>query len=314
MKKIAILGHQEVTKILSENLYELGFEPVIISLSAAKGNNISEYVNLRDYCRDRLLSFYEIEDYSLKSDDSAIFFNQNKFDFVFVVGWSRLIPENIMNESGAKFIGWHGGPFAPPRCRGRAVVNWSILNNETDFFIYTMILKPGVDDGDLIEIRSISISSSETARSLYIKCAFELGEMLPNYLDDGYIFKVIKQSDEKASFLPKRSPSDGEIDWTLPANTIERLIRALSYPFPSAWSKINNEVILIKRGKSLDYGKNTISKSGQIHHVTEADELVVCTGRGYLLVEEYESINGTQLKRGELFQSSENLINPTINY
>ena len=206
MTKIAILGHQEVTKILSEKFIELGFEPVIISLSAAKGENISEYVHLSDYCEHRLLKFYELDDYSLKSDESAIFFNQRKFDFVFVVGWSRLIPENLLNGSDAKFIGWHGGPFAPPRCRGRAVVNWSILNNETDFFIYTMILKPGIDDGDLIEIRSVSITSCETARSLYIKCALELGEMFPNYLDDGYIFNVIKQSDEKASFLPKRSP------------------------------------------------------------------------------------------------------------
>ena len=80
MTKIAILGHQEVTKILSEKFIELGFEPVIISLSAAKGENISEYVHLGDYCEYRLLNFYELDDYSLKSDESAIFFNQSKFD------------------------------------------------------------------------------------------------------------------------------------------------------------------------------------------------------------------------------------------
>ena len=314
MKKIAILGHQEVTKILAEKLLDHGFNPVIISLGADKAKNISEYVHLKNYCENKSLSYFALEDYSLKSEECTIFFSQNCFDYVFVVGWSRLIPETILNCSKAKFIGWHGGPFAPPRCRGRAVVNWSILNNETDFFVYTMILKPGVDDGDIIDIKSVAISPSETARSLYIKCAFELSEVLPNYLSDGFVFNTMEQSNETATFLPKRSPSDGEIDWTLPANAIERLIRALSYPFPSAWSSIDGEMILIKRGKSLDYVANTDFKNGLIHHVTEANELVVCTGRGYLLVEEYESVNKTQLKRGDLFQMSGNSTNPTINY
>ena len=51
MKKIAILGHQEVTKILAESLSKQDISLTIISLSPSKASNIQEYVNLEDYCK-----------------------------------------------------------------------------------------------------------------------------------------------------------------------------------------------------------------------------------------------------------------------
>ena len=94
-----------------------------------------------------------------------------------------------------------------------------------------MFLKPGVDDGDIIDSESIYISTNETSQSLYIKCALKLCEMMSQYLANDFIFEPRVQSNEMATYLPKRSPSDGKIDWKLPARAIERLVRALSFPF-----------------------------------------------------------------------------------
>ena len=65
---------------------------------------------------------------------------------------------------------------------------------------------------------------------------------------------------------------------------------------------------------ALDYVSNTDLKIGFVYHVTEAHELVVCTGNGFLLVEEFEAIGLSCIKRGESFQKSRHLINPTKNY
>ena len=59
---------------------------------------------------------------------------------------------------------------------------------------------------------------------------------MAQYLANDFIFEPRVQTNEMATYLPKRSPSDGKIDWKLPARAIERLVRALSFPFPSAWS------------------------------------------------------------------------------
>lgn len=315
MKRIAILGHQEVSKILAESFCDQNISLTIISLNSKKADKIKEYVNLENYCEQKGLNFHKVSDYSLKSQECIDYFEKNNFDLVFVVGWSRLIPETVINIKNTKFIGWHGGPFAPPRCRGRAVVNWAILNNETDFFVYTMILKPGIDDGDIIDIGSMQISSNETAQSLYIKCALKLCDMMSLYLANDYIFNPIEQLDELSTYLPKRSPSDGEIDWKLSARVIERLVRALSFPFPPAWSTLNDETVLIKRARALDYNYDKDCKKGLIYYVTETHELLVCTGSGFLLVEEYELTgHSSNIVRGDLFESTGNIINPTKLY
>lgn len=314
MKKIAILGHQEVSKVLAESFCDQGVPVTIISLCSKKAGNIKEYVNLESYCEKKSLNLHRISDYSLNSQECTAYFYQNSFDVVFVVGWSRLIPEAVLNVPNTKFIGWHGGPYAPPRCRGRAVVNWAILNNETDFFVYTMLLKPGIDDGDIIDVESMPISVNETAQSLYIKCALKLCEIMSLYLANDFVFNAMEQSDKLATYLPKRSPSDGEVDWKLPARVIERLVRALSFPFPPAWSILNGETVLIKRARALDYNCEKHFKNGFIYHATETHELVVCTGSGFLLVEEYECSGSCHVDRGGLFEASGSVINPTKLY
>ena len=140
MKKIALLGHQEITKIVAENLLENGIEiNSLISLEYIKGSKISEYVYLHSFTKKNKIKFVEVDDYSLEKEELNRYFINEKFDIIFVIGWSRLIPEKLLKLKATDFIGWHGGPFLPPRCRGRAVVNWAIINNETDFF-FTQLL------------------------------------------------------------------------------------------------------------------------------------------------------------------------------
>lgn len=315
MNKIAILGHQEVTRVLAESFYDKHIETTVISLCSNQGGKISEFVNLASFCEARGFDFRTVTDYSLKSEDIIEYFYESKFDVVFVVGWSRLIPECVLNSVGTRFIGWHGGPYSPPRCRGRAVVNWAILNNETDFFVYTMVLKPGVDDGDIIDIEPLVITDRETAQTLYLKCAFKLCDMMGSYIDSEFVFQPTKQLNDTATYLPKRSPGDGEIDWNLPARAIERLIRALSPPFPSAWTTLEGDTVFIKKARVLDYPCKKALASGLIYHLTDSDEFVVSTGNGLLLVEEYERAGQvTRVARGDLLVSSVGLINPTKIY
>lgn len=314
MKKVAILGHQEVTKVVADRLLAQNIIPTIVSLSYDVAKNIKEYVNLARYCTTRNLEFHQVCDYSLKSKEITEYFLSKSFDIVFVVGWSRLIPSSLLEIQTSKFIGWHGGPFAPPRCRGRAVVNWSILNNDTDFFVYTMILGVGVDDGDILNMSSVSIDANETAQSLYLKCAFLLAEMLTPYTSPKFTFQSTPQSLTSPTYLPKRTPVDGEIDWQLPSKVIERLVRALSFPFPPAWTKMRDEIVKVYRARALDVELPINKKIGTVHYVTESGELVVVTGRGLLLIEAFEIENELAICSGDRFGEADNKLNASIKY
>ena len=81
--------------------------------------------------------------------------------------------------------------FGPPRCRGRAVFNWSIILNFQKMTAYAMELKPGVDDGDIF-IKKISISQQDDINSLYLKNAIVSSEFFLRSSNIGIFLQKIK--------------------------------------------------------------------------------------------------------------------------
>ena len=315
MTKIAILGHQEVTALVIENLMDFDIHlHTIIGLTPEKGLGISEYVDLKILATEADITHSCIVDYSLETPDSHNIFIKESFDIVIVVGWSRLIPHTLLSLVDTQFIGWHGGPFLPPRCRGRAVVNWAIINNETDFFVYTMLIDEGVDSGRIVDTSFVSIQLDETAQSLYIKCAIEIAKLFKNFISGNGEVVGITQVSDGATYLPKRYAEDGEIDWLLPANVIARLVRALSKPFPSAWTQMHGNKLYVKRASVLDINLDQRYKIGQIVNILRSSELIIQTSKGLLLIEDYEFHSTYDLKRLDLLSNSNMVRNVTKMY
>ena len=114
-----------------------------------------------------------------------------------------------------------------------------------------------------------------------------IAQLFQNYiLRNDENFATVQPS-EGATYLPKRSPEDGEIDWTLPANAIARLVRALSKPFPPAWSKIHVKKLYLKRARAIDMSLGHDYRNGQIVNILHSGELIIQTSKGLLLIEEY---------------------------
>ncbi len=315
MTKMAILGNQATTALVIETLVDCEIElSAIINLSEESGKKIGEYIDHKNLASTLGLRHFYVDSYSLTSAQSELLFKEEAFDFVFVVGWGRLIPPKLIQTLNTKFVGWHGGPYLPPRCRGRAVVNWSIINNESDFFVYTMMLDKGVDSGRILDTSSVSIESDETANSLYIKCAIEVAKLLKNFINTDFKNLGSVQAAEGLSYLPKRSPEDGEIDWALSSKSIARLVRALSNPFPSAWSGLHGEKFYVKRAKSVDIKLPRKYEAGQIASVLPSGELLVQTTKGLLLIEEYSFCKNKLIKKLDHFHQSGLLMNVTKSY
>ena len=72
-------------------------------------------------------------------------------EFALVYGWPKLIPPDILDLPKLGVFGVHGGPYEAPRCRGRAVFNWSIIFGEENFFMYLFQLTKGADDGPIFK-------------------------------------------------------------------------------------------------------------------------------------------------------------------
>ena len=111
----------------------------------------------------------------------------------------------------------------------------------------------GADSGDIISQSIVIIDDQDSARTLYNKFVKvgmrQIEEFLPQLISGSY--KRIRQDEAYASYWRKRSKVDGKIDWRMPAQSIERLVRALSEPYPGAYFIYDGQEVIVWRAKAI---------------------------------------------------------------
>jgi methionyl-tRNA formyltransferase len=157
-------------------------------------------------------------------------------DHLFVVGWSQVCKPALLAAAGKGAIGFHPAPL--PRLRGRAVIPWTILLDEKITGSTLFWLDEGVDSGPILAQRFFHLAPDETATTLYARHLQALGEVLAESLPRlaAGTAPRLPQDDRYATWCAKRGPGDGMIDWGQPSGTIERLIRAVTRPYPGAFT------------------------------------------------------------------------------
>lgn len=154
---------------------------------------------------------------------------------IFSFYYRHLIRPEILDLAPAGAYNLHGSLL--PAYRGRAPVNWVLVNGETrtGVTLHHMVAKP--DAGDIVGQRAVDIASEDTALSLYRKLCRAatdlLGETLP--LIAAGTAPRVPQDLAKGSYFGGRKPADGRIDWNRPARRIYDLVRAVTDPWPGAF-------------------------------------------------------------------------------
>src|SRR5699024_4620373 len=130
-------------------------------------------------------------------------------DLVAVVGWTRLIGDELLDLPSRGCVGFHASLL--PHNRGRAPVNWAILRGEHETGNTMMLLDAGVDTGNIVDQRRTPIHPEDTCATVYERVA-ELGAaMLTGNMGPLLRGEVtpLRQDESKASLLPKRVPMMG---------------------------------------------------------------------------------------------------------
>lgn len=157
-------------------------------------------------------------------------------DVIFSFYYRDLICREIIETAPVGAFNLHGSLL--PAYRGRCPVNWVLINGErqTGVTLHYMIDKP--DAGDIVCQKAVPIDFKDTALSLYDKlfnaAKSVLDEALP-LIKKGKAPKI-SQNLSSGSYYGGRSPEDGRIDWKWSAIKIYNLIRAVTIPYPGAFS------------------------------------------------------------------------------
>jgi methionyl-tRNA formyltransferase len=163
---------------------------------------------------------------------------------VVISSFNRILPPDVLNLS--RFINVHFSPL--PRYRGRANVNWAVVNGERTAAITIHMVTSELDSGNILFQEEIPVEPGDTATSLYDR----LNAIQERELGFAVIRAVagdvgVPQDHRKATYGCARIPDDGEIIWGLPTAVITQLIRALTPPFPGAFTHLESRRLIIAR-------------------------------------------------------------------
>lgn len=301
--KIALVGTVRSTQVALETIVQRGIMPsILITLPLSKAYRHSDFVDLRPLALKYNISLLETSNIN---DVKVIdYLKELKLDYIFVIGWSQILSKELLDIPSKGCIGYHPAPL--PRNRGRAVIPWTILLGEKETGSTLFWLDEGIDSGDILVQKIFPVSPSETATTLYEKHLKVLEELLLEalYLLENDKAPRIPQDNSKATYCAKRTPEDGFINWELPAKNIETLIRAVTRPYPGAFTFYKGKKTIIWEAERVEddiyYGL-----PGQIQKISSDGIIVTCGDGSCLLLKDIEIEN--ELSPTEFFKVHEKL-------
>lgn len=195
-------------------------------------------------------------------------------DFLFSFYFKKMIPERVLSVPKHGSLNMHGSLL--PAFRGRSPVNWAILKGatETGASLHYMTGKP--DAGDLVDCERVKIGPDDdilgVSRRVGDAAVTVLARAMPK-LKAGTAPRVPLDL-AKGSYFGGRKPEDGEIDWTKSAKEVHDLVRAVTRPWPGAFTDAFGPRVMIWKTRLSGYGGHD-TFPGKIE-LTERSVIVYC--------------------------------------
>ena len=205
-----------------------------------------------------------------------------KPDLILSFYYRSMIQEDILSIPRLGAFNMHGSLL--PKYRGRVPINWAVLNGEKETGVTLHHMVKRADAGDIVDQEKVAIGPDETAAEVFAKCVKAARVVLERQLDALTSGTAPRkpQDESQATKFGGRKPEDGRIDWTQSSEKIYNLIRAVTQPYPGAFTMSRGKKLLIWWATPSKAAGNTPGT------ITSLDPLIVTTGSGSLEVVNYE--------------------------
>ncbi|MBD2437156.1 methionyl-tRNA formyltransferase [Nostoc sp. FACHB-110] len=223
-------------------------------------------------------------------------------DCVVVSSYNQILPLSLIELS--TFINVHYSPL--PQYRGRANVNWAIINDEPCAAISIHRISPDLDEGNILFQELIPIHMDDTVADLYDR----LNQIQQQNLGETVIktfhgYEGIKQNNAEATYGCTRLPEDGEIDWANSTRSIDCLIRSLVPPFPGAYTYFQGKKLLIWQAKPVNNPPVYVGRiPGRVIARSKTEGFVdILTGDGVLRIYEVQLVGEARTDAAHIIKS-----------
>ena len=196
-------------------------------------------------------------------------------DVMIVAAYGLILPIGVLETPTHGCLNIHASLL--PRWRGAAPIHRALLAGDDETGITIMQMDKGLDTGDMLYKVSESIASDDTAASLHDKMAALGATAISTVLKDlaAYQAQAIAQNDSQANYAEKLVKTEGEVDWSQPAATIERQIRGLT-PWPGAYTFLAGQRVKVLASLPVNTSQQTNEPAGTVISVGRKAILVAC--------------------------------------
>ncbi len=291
---VVIFGVKDSTKAIIQYIEEeLIHIDLIVTISSdvTNRNHVAGYTSLEDIAQKYGIQLFQVERYEMDDDKTKQFFAENDFDLGMSMGWQRLIPESVLERFHHGVFGFHGNCGYLPFGRGRSPLNWSMILGDTRFNLNLFRYDRLPDSPNVFATEMFSINEHDDIRTAQYKnliCSKRLlKKLVEAYQKDA--IEIRHDSRDFSSWYNKRTAEDGKIDFKDRTRNIYNLIRGVAYPFPGAFSYVNQEHKIIiweaqPFDEMIDFSRYA---PGEIVEIFDG-KLIVRTVDGSLLINRYE--------------------------
>src|SRR5437763_12914 len=214
-------------------------------------------------------------------------------DVILSVWYRRLLGPDLLALPRVAALNLHGSLL--PQYRGRAPVNWVLVNGEPRTGVTLHHMTAPADAGDIVAQEALDIDPEDTAATLYARMV-KVGVDL---LLDAYpavlagTARRTPQDEAQASVFPRRRPEDGRVEWSWPARRIGDMIRAVTHPYPGAFVGDGAARLHLWAGSVLSDGPPSAAP-GLIADIRPGEGVAVGTAQGVVLLRRVQSAGGAE--------------------
>lgn len=237
------------------------------------------------------LGYRILQPTSIKTTEFNDLIAQQKPDFLVVIAFGKILPENILALPRKGTINVHASLL--PKYRGPAPIQWAVINGDKETGVCTQLMEKELDTGDLLLSVHETIKPDDTAGDLHDRLALKGATVLIDTLK-GLAAKTIQpvsQDHSLATYAPMLTKDDGLINWNQPAESLESFIRGVT-PWPGAYTFLGDKRLKIFKSRPIP--AEITAPPGTVLQGFP-DELRIATAKGVLAVEEIQGASGKRL-------------------
>jgi methionyl-tRNA formyltransferase len=186
---------------------------------------------------------------SLKAPEEQAAFAALGLDAAVVVAYGLILPRAVLDAPRLGCVNIHASLL--PRWRGAAPIHRAVMAGDAETGVCIMAMEAGLDTGPVYLREAVPIGATDTTGDLHDRLS-ALGARLVVEALDGLADRLaVAQPEAGVNYAKKIDKAEARIDWSLPAEAVDRQIRGLS-PFPGAWCEVGGERLKLLRSEPAE--------------------------------------------------------------